>query len=54
MVEDPAHDPMAAFEVDETKQLLAEAINRAQDRERLVTLYYYEGGRRRSSAVCWA
>jgi RNA polymerase sigma factor FliA len=44
MVVDPAHDPVAAFEVDEMKQLLAEAINRAPERERLVlTLYYYEG-----------
>jgi RNA polymerase sigma factor for flagellar operon FliA len=44
MVVDPAHDPVAAFEVDEMKQLLADAINRAPDRERLVlTLYYYEG-----------
>ena len=44
MVEDPAHDPVAAFEVDEMKHLLADAINRAPDRERLVlTLYYYEG-----------
>jgi RNA polymerase sigma factor FliA len=44
MVVDPAHDPVAAFEVDEMKQLLADAINRAPERERLVlTLYYYEG-----------
>ena len=44
MVEDPAHDPVAVFEVDEMKHLLADAINRAPDRERLVlTLYYYEG-----------
>ncbi|HEY3097192.1 MAG TPA: RNA polymerase sigma factor WhiG [Acidimicrobiia bacterium] len=44
MVEDRAHDPVAAFEVDEMKHLLADAINRAPDRERLVlTLYYYEG-----------
>ena len=39
-----AHDPVAAFEVDEMKSLLADAINRMPDRERLVlTLYYYEG-----------
>jgi RNA polymerase sigma factor for flagellar operon FliA len=39
-----AHDPVEAFEVDEVKMLLADAINRVSDRERLVlTLYYYEG-----------
>lgn len=44
MVVDTANDPVAAFEVDEMKQLLAEAINRAPERERLVlNLYYYEG-----------
>jgi RNA polymerase sigma factor FliA len=44
MVVDSAHDPVAAFELDEMKQLLVEAINRAPERERLVlTLYYYEG-----------
>jgi RNA polymerase sigma factor for flagellar operon FliA len=44
MVIDPQHDPVAAFEVDEMKHLLADAINRVPDRERLVlTLYYYEG-----------
>jgi RNA polymerase sigma factor for flagellar operon FliA len=44
MVVDPANDPVAAFEVDEMKQLLADSINRAPERERLVlTLYYYEG-----------
>jgi RNA polymerase sigma factor for flagellar operon FliA len=37
-------DPVAAFEVGETRRVLAEAINRLPDRERLVvTLYYYEG-----------
>ena len=41
---DGVHDPVAAYEVDEMKQLLADAINRMPDRERLVlTLYYYEG-----------
>ena len=41
---EPAHDPVEAFEVDEMKMLLADAINRVPDRERLVlTLYYYEG-----------
>jgi len=48
MVGDPAadhvHDPVEAFEVDEMKVLLADAINRVPERERLVlTLYYYEG-----------
>jgi RNA polymerase sigma factor FliA len=39
-----AHDPVEAFEVDEMKMLLADAINRVSDRERIVlTLYYYEG-----------
>jgi RNA polymerase sigma factor for flagellar operon FliA len=41
---DGVHDPVAAYEVDEMKHLLADAINRMPDRERLVlTLYYYEG-----------
>lgn len=36
--------PMALFEVEDTKQVLASAINRLGDREKLVlTLYYYEG-----------
>ena len=35
--------PMAAFEVEEMKQILAGAINRLGDREKIVlTLYYYE------------
>ena len=43
-IADRAHDPVEAFEVDEMKYLLADAINRMPDRERLVlTLYYYEG-----------
>ena len=43
-IADGAHDPVEAFEVDEMKHLLADAINRMPDRERLVlTLYYYEG-----------
>ena len=38
------NDPVEAFEVDEMKHVLADAINRMPDRERLVlTLYYYEG-----------
>ncbi len=43
-ITDGKHDPVEAYEVDETKHLLADAINRMPDRERLVlTLYYYEG-----------
>ena len=43
-IADGEHDPVEAFEVDEMKHLLADAINRMPDRERLVlTLYYYEG-----------
>ena len=43
-IADRAHDPVEAFESDEMKHLLADAINRMPDRERLVlTLYYYEG-----------
>ena len=37
-------DPVAAFEVDEMKHMLADAINRLSEREKIViTLYYYEG-----------
>ena len=44
IIADRAFDPVEAFEVDEMKTLLADAINRMPDRERLVlTLYYYEG-----------
>jgi RNA polymerase sigma factor for flagellar operon FliA len=43
-IADRVNDPVAAFEVDEMKHVLADAINRMPDRERLVlTLYYYEG-----------
>jgi RNA polymerase sigma factor for flagellar operon FliA len=43
-IADRQHDPVEAFESDEMKHLLADAINRMPDRERLVlTLYYYEG-----------
>ena len=43
-IADGAHDPVQAFELDEMKHVLADAINRMPDRERLVlTLYYYEG-----------
>ena len=43
-ITDGKHDPVEAFEPDEMKHLLADAINRMPDRERLVlTLYYYKG-----------
>jgi RNA polymerase sigma factor for flagellar operon FliA len=43
-IADRNYDPVEAFEVGEMKHLLADAINRMPDRERLVlTLYYYEG-----------
>ena len=39
-----AEDPVAAFESEETKYLLAQAINALPEREKIVvTLYYYEG-----------
>src|SRR2546430_17518428 len=48
MVGDPGadslHDPVEAFEVDEMKVLLADALNRVPERERIVlSLYYYDG-----------
>ena len=40
---DRAEGPMASFEVEEMKQILAGAINRLGDREKIVlSLYYYE------------
>jgi RNA polymerase sigma factor for flagellar operon FliA len=43
-IPDPGDGPMAAFEVDEMKQILAGAIDRLGEREKVVlTLYYYEG-----------
>jgi RNA polymerase sigma factor for flagellar operon FliA len=43
-IPDKGEGPVAAFEVEEMKQLLASAINRLGDREKVVlTLYYYEG-----------
>ncbi len=44
-LEDPkAEDPVLAFESEETKFLLAKAINTLAEREKIVvTLYYYEG-----------
>ena len=42
-IPDRGEGPVAAFEVEEMKQLLAGAINRLGDREKIVlTLYYYE------------
>ena len=41
---DRGDGPMAAYEVEEMKQIVAGAINRLGDREKVVlTLYYYEG-----------
>lgn len=41
---DRGDGPVAAYEVEEMKQILAGAINRLGDREKIVlTLYYYEG-----------
>jgi RNA polymerase sigma factor for flagellar operon FliA len=43
-IADRAHDPVEAFESEEMRHVLADAIGRMPDRERLVlTLYYYEG-----------
>ncbi|MST34938.1 RNA polymerase sigma factor WhiG [Acidimicrobiaceae bacterium USS-CC1] len=43
-IADRGDGPMATFEVEEMKQVLAGAINRLGDREKVVlTLYYYEG-----------
>ena len=43
-IPDKGEGPVAAFEVEEMKQILASAINRLGDREKMVlTLYYYEG-----------
>lgn len=43
-IADRGEGPVAAFEVQEMKQILAGAINRLGDREKIVlTLYYYEG-----------
>lgn len=43
-IADTANDPVAKFESEEMRHVLADAINRMPDRERLVlTLYYYEG-----------
>ena len=43
-IADGSDDPVEAFEVQEIKQILAEAVEGMPERERLVlTLYYYEG-----------
>ena len=43
-IPDPGLGPVGAFEVQETKQILAQALNRLPEREKIVlTLYYYEG-----------
>jgi RNA polymerase sigma factor for flagellar operon FliA len=43
-IADVRQGPVAAFEVGEMRELLAQAINRMPDREKtVVTLYYYEG-----------
>lgn len=43
-IPDKAQGPVAAFEVEEMKQILASTINRLGEREKIVlTLYYYEG-----------
>ncbi len=43
-IADKTEGPSEVFEVEETKEILADAINRLGDREKVVlTLYYYEG-----------
>jgi RNA polymerase sigma factor for flagellar operon FliA len=43
-IPDAGIGPVGAFEVEETKQILAKALNRLPEREKIVlTLYYYEG-----------
>jgi len=43
-IPDPGLGPVGAFEVVETKEILAKALNRLPEREKIVlTLYYYEG-----------
>jgi RNA polymerase sigma factor for flagellar operon FliA len=43
-VADTNDGPVASYEIEEMRQLLAEAINRMPEREKVVlTLYYYEG-----------
>jgi RNA polymerase sigma factor for flagellar operon FliA len=43
-IADAGDGPVAAYEVEEMRHILAEAINRMPEREKVVlTLYYYEG-----------
>jgi RNA polymerase sigma factor for flagellar operon FliA len=43
-IADAGDGPMAAYEVEEMRQILAQAINDMPEREKIVlTLYYYEG-----------
>jgi RNA polymerase sigma factor for flagellar operon FliA len=43
-IADAGEGPMAAYEVEEMRHILADAINRLPEREKVVlTLYYYEG-----------
>jgi RNA polymerase sigma factor FliA len=43
-IADGGMGPVAAYEVEEMRQILADAINRLPEREKVVlTLYYYEG-----------
>jgi RNA polymerase sigma factor FliA len=43
-IADSGEGPVAAYEVEEMRHILAEAINRMPEREKIVlTLYYYEG-----------
>lgn len=43
-ISDHTHDPVEAFEVEEVKEILAEAVEGMPERERLVlNLYYYNG-----------
>ncbi|HVM41281.1 MAG TPA: RNA polymerase sigma factor WhiG [Acidimicrobiia bacterium] len=41
---DDEHDPVASYEIDEMRHILADAVTSMPERERLVlTFYYYEG-----------
>jgi RNA polymerase sigma factor for flagellar operon FliA len=43
-IADTRDGPMASYEVEEMRQILAQAINDMPEREKIVlTLYYYEG-----------
>ncbi|MCH9719311.1 MAG: RNA polymerase sigma factor WhiG [Actinomycetia bacterium] len=44
LVDDRMEDPVSAFEAEETKGILGEAVSMLNDREKIViSLYYYEG-----------